>query len=106
MAAAPIKQASYTASKGAVVNLTRQMGAEWARRGVRVNAIAPGWFETEMTDEMWSDESSMAYIRRNTPLGRPGPLDELDGVLLYLAGDASSYVTGQMLAVDGGWTAR
>ncbi len=106
VAAAPIKQASYTASKGAVVNLTRQMGAEWARRGVRVNAIAPGWFETEMTDEMWSDASSMAYIRRNTPMGRPGHLDELDGVLLFLAGDASSFMTGQTLAVDGGWTAR
>ena len=106
VAAAPIKEASYTASKGAVINLTRQLGAEWARRGVRVNAIAPGWFETEMTSEMWSDESSMAYIRRNTPMGRPGLLDELDGALLYLAGDASSYVTGQVLAVDGGWTAR
>jgi len=106
VAAAPIKEASYTASKGAVINLTRQLGAEWGRRGVRVNAIAPGWFETEMTAEMWGDESSMAYIRRNTPLGRPGLLDELDGALLYLAGDASSYVTGQVLAVDGGWTAR
>ncbi len=106
VAAAPIKQASYTASKGAVVNLTRQMGAEWARRGVRVNAIAPGWFETEMTDEMWNDASSMAYIRRNTPMGRPGQLDELDGVLVYLSSDASSFMTGQTLAVDGGWTAR
>ncbi len=106
VAAAPIKQASYTASKGAVVNLTRQMGAEWARRGVRVNAIAPGWFETEMTTEMWSDASSMAFIRRNTPMGRPGHLDELDGALLFLAGDASSFVTGQTLVVDGGWTAR
>jgi NAD(P)-dependent dehydrogenase (short-subunit alcohol dehydrogenase family) len=106
VAAAPIKQASYTASKGAVVNLTRQMGAEWGRRGVRVNAIAPGWFETEMTTEMWSDTSSMAYIRRNTPMGRPGRLDELDGALLFLAGDASSFVTGQTLAVDGGWTSR
>ncbi len=106
VAAAPIKQASYTASKGAVVNLTRQMGAEWGRRGVRVNAIAPGWFESEMTTEMWADESSMAYIRRNTPMGRPGRVDELDGVLLYLAGDASSFMTGQTVAVDGGWTAR
>ena len=106
VAAAPIKQASYTASKGAVVNLTRQMGAEWGVPRVRVNAIAPGWFETEMTTEMWSDTSSMAFIRRNTPIGRPGHLDELDGALLFLAGDASSFVTGQTLAVDGGWTAR
>jgi NAD(P)-dependent dehydrogenase (short-subunit alcohol dehydrogenase family) len=106
VAAAPIKEASYTASKGAVVNLTRQLGVEWARRGVRVNAIAPGWFETEITAEMFADERSMDFLRRNAPMGRPGDEHELDGALLYLASDASSYVTGQVLTVDGGWTAR
>lgn len=107
VAAAPIKQAAYTASKGAVVNLTRQLGSEWGRKGVRVNAIAPGWFMSEMTaDEMFGDDSSMEFIRRNAPMGRPGEEHELDGALLYLASDASSYVTGQILAVDGGWTAR
>ncbi len=105
--AAPIKEASYCASKGAVVNLTRALGAEWGRKGVRVNAIAPGWFPTEMTDEqMFSDEASMEYIRRNTPMARGGGLHELDGALLYLASDASSYTTGEILAVDGGWLAR
>jgi NAD(P)-dependent dehydrogenase (short-subunit alcohol dehydrogenase family) len=106
VASAPIKEASYTAAKGGVVNLTRQLGAEWARRGVRVNAIAPGWFPTEMTEEMFDDDSSLAYVRRNAPMARTGEEHELDGALLFLASDASSYVTGQILAVDGGWTAR
>lgn len=107
VAAAPIKQAAYCASKGAVVNLTRQLGCEWGRKGVRVNAIAPGWFPSEMTQaEMFDDPSGSDFVRRNTPMGRAGEVEELDGALLYLAGDASSYVTGQVLAVDGGWTAR
>ena len=106
VASAPIKQASYTASKGAVVNLTRELAVEWARRGVRVNAIAPGWFPSEMTEEMWTDEGSVNFITRNAPMARGGEEHELDGALLFLAGDASSYVTGQTIAVDGGWTAR
>ena len=107
VAAAPIKQAAYCASKGAVVNLTRELGGQWGRKGVRVNAIAPGWFMSEMTrDEMFGDESSMAFVRRNTPMGRPGEEHELDGALLFLASHASTFVTGQILAVDGGWTAR
>jgi NAD(P)-dependent dehydrogenase (short-subunit alcohol dehydrogenase family) len=103
---APIRQASYCASKGAVVNLTRELGAQWARRGVRVNAIAPGFFLSEMTTGLWEDERSMAFLRRMTPAGRPGEPHELDGVLLFLAADASTFVTGQTIAVDGGWTAR
>jgi NAD(P)-dependent dehydrogenase (short-subunit alcohol dehydrogenase family) len=107
VAAAPIKQAAYCASKGAVVNLTRELAGQWGRRGVRVNAIAPGWFLSEMTaEEMFADERSMQFVRRNTPMGRPGEAHELDGALLFLASDASSFVTGQILAVDGGWTAR
>lgn len=106
VASAPIKQASYTATKGAVVNLTRELAVQWARKGVRVNAIAPGWFESEMTAEMFEAGPSQDYLRRNAPMGRGGEAHELDGALLYLAGDASTYVTGQILAVDGGWTAR
>ena len=107
VASAPIKEAGYCASKGAVVNLTRQLGCEWGRKGVRVNAIAPGWFPSEMTqDDMFDDPSGRDFIDRTTPMGRPGELEELDGALLFLAGDGSGYVTGQVLAVDGGWTAR
>jgi NAD(P)-dependent dehydrogenase (short-subunit alcohol dehydrogenase family) len=97
--------ASYASSKGAVVQLTRDLAAQWARGGVRVNALAPGWFETEMTAEMFADEKAMTLVRRKTPMGRPGVEGELDGALLYFASDASSFVTGQILAVDGGWTA-
>jgi NAD(P)-dependent dehydrogenase (short-subunit alcohol dehydrogenase family) len=106
VASAPVMQASYCASKGAVVNLTRELGAEWARRGVRVNALAPGFFPSEMAAEMIEDEQSAKFLRRNTPVGRPGRPHELDGALLFLASDASTYVTGQTLAVDGGWTVR
>jgi NAD(P)-dependent dehydrogenase (short-subunit alcohol dehydrogenase family) len=106
VASSPIKQASYCASKGAVVNLTRELGAQWARKGVRVNALAPGWFPSEMTVGMWDDEASMDFVRRNCPMARGGEDHELDGALLFLAADASSYVTGQTLVVDGGWTAR
>jgi NAD(P)-dependent dehydrogenase (short-subunit alcohol dehydrogenase family) len=107
VASAPIRQAAYCASKGAVVNLTRELGCQWARRGVRVNALAPGWFPSEMTAEsVFEDERSLAFLRRNCPMGRGGREHELDGALLFLASDASSYVTGQTIVVDGGWTAR
>jgi hypothetical protein len=106
VASGQIPQVSYAASKGAVVNMTRELAVQWARRGIRVNAIAPGWFLSEMTQEMFDDESGRTFIRRNTPMGRPGEPSELDGALLYLASDASTYTTGAILAVDGGWLAR
>jgi NAD(P)-dependent dehydrogenase (short-subunit alcohol dehydrogenase family) len=106
VASTPVKQASYCASKGAVVNLTRELAAQWARKGVRVNALAPGWFPTEMTAEMVVDDSSIAFVQRTCQMGRFGEESELDGALLFLASDASSYCTGQTLAIDGGWTAR
>ncbi len=104
VASGQIKQASYCASKGGVVNLTRELGAQWARRGVRVNAIAPGWFESEMTADMFADPASERWMRSRDPMGRPGRNEELVGPLIFLASDASSYVTGQTIAVDGGWT--
>jgi NAD(P)-dependent dehydrogenase (short-subunit alcohol dehydrogenase family) len=105
-ASAPIRHASYTASKGAVVNLTRELGAQWMRRGVRVNAIAPGFFASDMNTELLDDERSRDFLHRQTPAGRIGEPHELDGALVFLASDASSFVCGQTLAVDGGWTIR
>lgn len=102
----PVKQAHYCASKGAVVNLTRELALQWARKGVRVNALCPGWFPSEMTAGMDSDEGSQRFIQQNSPIPRMGELHELDGALLLLASDAGSFMTGQSLIVDGGWTAR
>ncbi|MGQ0831283.1 MAG: SDR family NAD(P)-dependent oxidoreductase [Microthrixaceae bacterium] len=106
VASTPIKQASYCATKGAVVNLTRELGAQWARKGVRVNALAPGWFRSEMTELMFEDQGARDFMTRNCPMGRAGDVHELDGALLFLASDASSYMTGQTLTIDGGWVAR
>ncbi len=96
--------AAYNASKGALVNLTRHLAAQWGARGVRVNALAPGYFPSELTGEL-TDPGLQAAIRRNTLLERLPQRGELDGALLFLTSNASSYVTGQILAVDGGWTA-
>ena len=98
-------QASYAASKAAVINLTRELAAQWARRGVRVNALAPGFFDTEMTHELFERPEGAQWVARLTPMGRGGQLGELDGALLFLASGASSYATGSVLVVDGGWTA-
>ncbi|MFZ0180010.1 MAG: SDR family oxidoreductase [Candidatus Dormiibacterota bacterium] len=96
--------AAYNATKGAVVNLTRQLAAQWGGRGVRVNALAPGYFPSEMTGFL-ADENFAGSIRERTLLARTPALHEIDGPLLFLATDASSYVTGHVLLVDGGWTA-
>jgi NAD(P)-dependent dehydrogenase (short-subunit alcohol dehydrogenase family) len=106
VASTPVPEVGYATSKSAVIGLTRELGVQWAARGVRVNAIAPGWFPSEMTSEAFADERSSRWIERNCPMGRVGRPDELDGVLLFLAGDGSTYCTGQVIAVDGGWTAR
>ncbi len=101
-----IPEAGYAASKGGLVNLTRELAAQWARRGVRVNCLAPGWFRSEMTEgRMFGDERSERWIRQRTPMGRGGAEHELDGALLFLCSDASAFVTGQVLCVDGGWSA-
>lgn len=104
--ATPVKQAHYSASKGAVVNMTRELALQWARKGVRVNALCPGWFRSEMTEGMDTDEGSKRYIDLNSPIPRMGAEHELDGALLLLASPASTFMTGQSLIVDGGWTAR
>ena len=101
----PVKQAHYCASKGAVLNLTRELGLQWARRNIKVNSLCPGWFPSEMTVAM-DDEASMNFLKQNSPIPRMGELQELDGALLLLASDACSFMTGQQIVVDGGWTAR
>ena len=104
--ATPVKQAHYCASKGAVVNLTRELALQWARKGIRVNALCPGWFPSEMTAGMESDDGSQAFIQQMSPIPRMGHEHELDGALLLLASPASTFLTGQSVIVDGGWTAR
>jgi NAD(P)-dependent dehydrogenase (short-subunit alcohol dehydrogenase family) len=106
VASAPVPDAGYVASKSAVNGLTRELASQWARDGVRVNAIAPGFFASEMTAELVEDERSQRWFERMCPMGRPGRPEELDGILLFLASDASSYCTGQVFAIDGGWTIR
>lgn len=96
--------AAYNASKGALVNLTRHLAAQWGSRGVRVNALAPGYFPSELTGHL-ADAGLRAAILRNTLLQRLPRPEEVDGALLFLASQASSYLTGQVLCVDGGWTA-
>lgn len=97
--------APYYATKGAVINLTRAFAIEWAPYKINVNAIAPGFFPSEMTAPIFQDEKTRGYIISKTPLGRIGETIDLKAALLYLASPASDYVTGQTLFVDGGWTA-
>jgi hypothetical protein len=94
----------YSAAKAAVIQMTKNMGSAWASRGVRVNAIAPGWFPTEMTEGLLGIPAFLDMCNRMTPAGRVGRSEELVGPLLLLASDAGSYVTGSVVPVDGGWT--
>jgi gluconate 5-dehydrogenase len=94
---------AYTASKGAVVSLTRDLAVKWARHGITVNAIAPGWFPTEMS-RVLLERHGETFMQR-IPLGRFGAPDDLKGTIVFLAGPASDFVTGQTLVVDGGQSA-
>ena len=104
-------KAPYVSAKHGVIGLTKVAALEYASAGSRetggvtINAICPGWFPSEMTQGM-DDESSMNFMRANSPLPRMGELHELDGALLLLASDAASFMIGQHVVVDGGWTAR
>jgi gluconate 5-dehydrogenase len=94
--------APYTASKGAVKMLTKAMCAEWARHGIQVNGIGPGYFKTELNKALVNDPMFDEWVRKRTPAARWGELDELKGVAVFLASDASSYMDGHIVMVDGG----
>jgi gluconate 5-dehydrogenase len=96
--------APYTATKGAVKNLTRGMCADWAKHGLQVNAIAPGFFRTELNKALTEDTEFTAWLEKRTPTGRWGEVGELVGAAVFLASDASSFVNGHTLYVDGGMT--
>jgi gluconate 5-dehydrogenase len=94
--------APYTATKGAVNNLTKGMATEWARHGIQVNAIAPGYFITELTQPLADDPAFDHWLRGRTPAGRWGDPSELAGAVVFLASAASSFVNGQVIYIDGG----
>lgn len=107
-----LPRASYVAAKHAVIGLTKQAALEYAQDGIRVNAIAPGWFRgTDLARERLEGKSAEEFQERDykivesTPMRRRGNMEELKGLLLYLASDTSSFVTGQTFVIDGGWTA-
>ncbi len=97
--------APYTATKGAVGNLTKGMAADWARHGLQCNAIAPGYFDTPLNAALVADPEFTAWLERRTPAGRWGRVEELQGACIFLASEASSFVNGHILYVDGGITA-
>ena len=94
----------YTASRGGVLQMTRGLAAEWGRHGITVNVLAPGWFKTAQNQVLYEDKEWVSYITDRIPLDRPGQPHDLDGSVVFLASDASAYVTGQILLVDGGFT--
>ncbi|MGF1476297.1 MAG: SDR family oxidoreductase [Geminicoccaceae bacterium] len=94
--------APYTASKGAVHNLTKGMCTDWARHGLQVNAIGPGYFETPLNQALMDDPAFDSWLKQRTPSGRWGKVEELQGACIFLASDASSFVNGQIIYVDGG----
>ena len=97
-------QLAYASSKGGVDQMTKVMALEWAKLGVRVNAIGPTYFETELVTQIRDDAERFNFINERTPMGRWGHLPELEGTVIFLASAASDFITGQTLYVDGGWT--
>jgi len=98
-------QTHYAASKGGINAMTKGLAQEWANRGVTVNAIAPSYFETDMTEASRENANANALIMSKTPLARYGKVEELVGLVIYLAGDNSSFMTGAVIPLDGGWSA-
>ncbi len=97
---------AYAASKGAVAQLTKALSNEWAGRGLNVNAIAPGYIDTELNQELKADAARSREVSHRIPAGRWGTPEDIAGAALFLASDAAAYIHGVVLAVDGGWLAR
>ena len=97
-------QVAYAASKGGVDQITKVMALEWAKQGVRVNAIGPTYFETELVSQIRNDPERFNFIKERTPMGRWGHPEELEGLVIFLASPASDFITGQTIYIDGGWT--
>lgn len=103
---APLKNvAPYAMSKGAVVLMTRTLAVEWGGSGVRINTLAPGFIMTDLTKKLWSDPTMQQWGLMNTPLGRLGQPDDMVGAAVFMASDASAFMTGQVIRVDGGFSA-
>jgi gluconate 5-dehydrogenase len=97
---------AYGASKGGVTQLTRAMAEAWSRHGINANAIGPGFFPTDLTQAVFDDDARAGKLAAQTAIGRNGNLADLSGPAVFLASPASDYVTGQVLYVDGGFTAK
>ena len=95
----------YTASKSAILGMTRALSSEWSPKGIRVNAIGPGYFRTDLTEPFYRDDGWQQAMLGKIPMNRFGQLDDLAGVSIFLASNASSYVTGQIIYIDGGFLA-
>jgi gluconate 5-dehydrogenase len=103
---APLKNvAPYALSKAGVVMMTRSLALEWGSAGVRVNSIAPGFVLTDLTKKLWSDPTMLAWGKTNTPLDRLGEVEDMVGAAIFLASQASAFMTGQVVRVDGGFSA-
>jgi len=96
--------APYTASRGGVLMMTKSLAAEWGKYGITVNVLAPGWFKTAQNAALYENKEWLENVKSRIPLNRPGFPNDLDGTVIFLASDASAYITGQIILVDGGFT--
>jgi NAD(P)-dependent dehydrogenase (short-subunit alcohol dehydrogenase family) len=99
-------RASYCASKGGIIALTKELAMEWARYGITVNSISPGWIMTELTEQLFSQEEMRKFFLERIPLNQFGQPRDVANLGVFLASDLSTYITGQNIFVDGGWTAQ